>query len=95
MGSKVNKLVKKGKTPSHLAANLVGEDGASRTYVNAKVKACENIGFKSTLHKLNADVSQSELLKLIDTLNRDNSIDGFIVQLPLPKHIDDNKITLK
>jgi methylenetetrahydrofolate dehydrogenase (NADP+)/methenyltetrahydrofolate cyclohydrolase len=77
-----------------LAAILVGEDGASRTYVNAKVKACEKIGFKSTLHKLNADVSQSELLKLIDTLNRDNSIDGFIVQLPLPKHIDDNKITL-
>ena len=94
LGDKVKKLVKKGKTPPHLAAILVGEDGASRTYVNAKVKACENIGFKSTLHKLNADVSQSELLKLIDTLNRDNSIDGFIVQLPLPKHIDDNKITL-
>ena len=94
LGTKVKKLVKKGKTPPHLAAILVGEDGASRTYVNAKVKACENIGFKSTLHKLNADVSQSELLKLIDTLNRDNSIDGFIVQLPLPKHIDDNKITL-
>ncbi|MBL6871800.1 MAG: bifunctional methylenetetrahydrofolate dehydrogenase/methenyltetrahydrofolate cyclohydrolase FolD [Flavobacteriales bacterium] len=94
LGAKVKKLVKKGKTPPHLAAILVGEDGASRTYVNAKVKACENIGFKSTLHKLNADVSQSELLKLIDTLNRDNSIDGFIVQLPLPKHIDDNKITL-
>ena len=94
LGAKVKKLVKKGETPPHLAAILVGEDGASRTYVNAKVKACENIGFKSTLHKLNADVSQSELLKLIDTLNRDNSIDGFIVQLPLPKHIDDNKITL-
>jgi methylenetetrahydrofolate dehydrogenase (NADP+)/methenyltetrahydrofolate cyclohydrolase len=94
LGDKVKKLVKKGETPPHLAAILVGEDGASRTYVNAKVKACEKIGFKSTLHKLNADVSQSELLKLIDTLNRDNSIDGFIVQLPLPKHIDDNKITL-
>ena len=94
LGGKVKKLVKKGETPPHLAAILVGEDGASRTYVNAKVKACEKIGFKSTLHKLNADVSQSELLKLIDTLNRDNSIDGFIVQLPLPKHIDDNKITL-
>ena len=94
LGDKVKKLVKNGETPPHLAAILVGEDGASRTYVNAKVKACENIGFKSTLHKLNADVSQSELLKLIDTLNRDNSIDGFIVQLPLPKHIDDNKITL-
>jgi methylenetetrahydrofolate dehydrogenase (NADP+)/methenyltetrahydrofolate cyclohydrolase len=94
LGAKVKKLVKKGGTPPHLAAILVGEDGPSRTYVNAKVKACEKIGFKSTLHKLNADVSQSELLKLIDTLNRDNSIDGFIVQLPLPKHIDDNKITL-
>jgi len=94
LGAKVKKLVKNGGTPPHLAAILVGEDGPSRTYVNAKVKACEKIGFKSTLHKLNADVSQSELLKLIDTLNRDNSIDGFIVQLPLPKHIDDNKITL-
>ena len=94
LGAKVKKLVKKGETPPHLAAILVGEDGPSRTYVNAKVKACEKIGFKSTLHKLNADVSQSELLKLIDTLNRDNSIDGFIVQLPLPKHIDDSKITL-
>ena len=94
LGAKVKKLVKKGKTPPHLAAILVGEDGASRTYVNAKVKACEKIGFKSTLYKLNADVSQSELLKLIDSLNRDNSIDGFIVQLPLPKHIDDDKITL-
>jgi len=94
LGAKVKKLVKKGKTPPHLAAILVGEDGASRTYVNAKVKACEKIGFKSTLHKLNADVSQTELLKLIDSLNRDNSIDGFIVQLPLPKHIDDDKITL-
>ena len=94
LGAKVKKLVKKGKTPPHLAAILVGEDGASRTYVNAKVKACEKIGFKSTLYKLNADVSQSELIKLIDSLNRDNSIDGFIVQLPLPKHIDDDKITL-
>ena len=94
LGSKVKELIKKGKNPPHLAAVLVGEDGASRTYVNAKVKACEKVGFKSTLHKLNADVSQSELLKLIDSLNRDNSIDGFIVQLPLPKNIDDDKITL-
>ena len=94
LGAKVKELVKKGKNSPHLAAILVGEDGASRTYVNAKVKACEKVGFKSTLHKLNADVSQSELLKLIDILNRDNSIDGFIVQLPLPKHIDDDKITL-
>ena len=94
LGAKVKELVKKGNNPPHLAAILVGEDGASRTYVNAKVKACEKVGFKSTLHKLNADVSQSELLKLIDTLNKDNSIDGFIVQLPLPKHIDDDKITL-
>jgi len=81
LGAKVKKLVKKGGTPPHLAAILVGEDGPSRTYVNAKVKACEKIGFKSTLHKLNADVSQSELLKLIDTLNRDNSIDGFMYRL--------------
>ncbi len=81
-----------GKTP-HLAAILVGEDGASRTYVNAKVKACERVGFGSTLVKLDADTSEEELLNTINQLNNDNDIDGFIVQLPLPSHIDEQKVT--
>jgi methylenetetrahydrofolate dehydrogenase (NADP+)/methenyltetrahydrofolate cyclohydrolase len=88
-------IVKKegGKIP-HLAAILVGDDGASRTYVNAKVKACERVGFESSLIKLSKDVSQNELLKEISKLNNDDSIDGFIVQLPLPKHIDETIVTL-
>jgi methylenetetrahydrofolate dehydrogenase (NADP+)/methenyltetrahydrofolate cyclohydrolase len=83
---------KGGKTP-HLAAVLVGEDGASRTYVNAKVKACEFVGFDSTLVKLDADTSEADLLTEIDKLNNNDDIDGFIVQLPLPNHIDEQKIT--
>jgi methylenetetrahydrofolate dehydrogenase (NADP+) / methenyltetrahydrofolate cyclohydrolase len=81
------------KTP-HLAAVLVGEDGASKTYVNSKVKSCEQIGFKSTLVKLDADISEEALLQEIDKLNNDPDIDGFIVQLPLPPHIDAHKVTL-
>jgi len=88
-------IVKKegGKIP-HLAAILVGDDGASRTYVNAKVKACERVGFESSLIKLSKDISQNELLEEISKLNNDDSIDGFIVQLPLPKHIDETIVTL-
>jgi len=88
-------IVKKegGKTP-HLAAILVGDDGASRTYVNAKVKACERVGFESSLIKLSKEISQKELLEEIDKLNNDDIIDGFIVQLPLPKHIDETVVTL-
>jgi len=81
-----------GKTP-HLAAVLVGDDGASRTYVNAKVKACEKVGFGSTLVKLDADISEAGLLAEIDKLNNNPEIDGFIVQLPLPKHVDEQKVT--
>jgi len=76
-----------------LAAILVGDDGASRTYVNAKVKACEKVGFNSTLVKLENDVTEEGLLNEIDKLNKDNDIDGFIVQLPLPKHVDEQKVT--
>ena len=72
----------------------MGEDGASRTYVNAKVKACELVGFGSTLVKLAQEATQNELLKEVDRLNNEDSIDGFIVQLPLPDHIDDQKILL-
>ncbi len=81
----------KGKTP-HLAAILVGNDGASQTYVNAKVKACEHVGFQSSLFRYPEDFSEKDLLAKIDALNQDDSIDGFIVQLPLPKHIDVDKV---
>jgi len=80
-----------GKTP-HLAAILVGDDGASETYVNAKVKACEKVGFKSTLIRLNNNVSEQELVKEIHKVNNTLDIDGLIVQLPLPNHIDEMKI---
>ena len=82
-----------GKKIPHLAAVLVGSDGGSMTYVNAKVKACEEIGFESTLIKYDESVSEEILLSKVKSLNEDKSIDGFIVQLPLPKHIDELKIT--
>ena len=81
-----------GKIP-HLAAVLVGNDGASQTYVNAKVKACELVGFGSSLVQLPETISETELLKEIERLNNNDNIDGFIVQLPLPKHIDEQKVT--
>ncbi|MFY0604119.1 MAG: bifunctional 5,10-methylene-tetrahydrofolate dehydrogenase/5,10-methylene-tetrahydrofolate cyclohydrolase [Flavobacteriaceae bacterium] len=82
-----------GKTP-HLVAVIVGNDGASLTYVNAKVKACERVGFESTLIRLSEDISEEELLAQIEALNINDDIDGFIVQLPLPKHIDEQKIIM-
>ena len=81
-----------GKTP-HLAAVLVGHDGGSETYVAAKVRACEEVGFKSTLIRYEDDVTEEELLACVDRLNNDDDIDGFIVQLPLPNHISEDKIT--
>lgn len=83
-----------GKTP-HLAAVLVGSDGASQTYVGAKVKACEEVGFKSTLVRLEADITEEELLKVVEDINTNPDIDGLIVQLPLPKHISVDKVTNK
>jgi methylenetetrahydrofolate dehydrogenase (NADP+)/methenyltetrahydrofolate cyclohydrolase len=83
----------RGRAP-HLAAVLVGSDGASRTYVDAKVKACETAGFRSTLIELGADTTEEELLALVHRLNNDPELDGFIVQLPLPQHIDEEKVTL-
>ncbi len=80
-----------GKTP-HLAAVLVGHDGGSETYVAHKVKACEQVGFKSTLLRFEDDITEEQLLKTVEQLNNDSDIDGFIVQLPLPKHISENKI---
>ncbi|MEN8139422.1 MAG: bifunctional methylenetetrahydrofolate dehydrogenase/methenyltetrahydrofolate cyclohydrolase FolD [Bacteroidota bacterium] len=90
----VSKLVAEGKRAPHLAAVLVGDDGASQTYVNAKVKACEKVGFESTLVRFSAETSEEELLAKIDEMNNDEGLDGFIVQLPLPKHIDEQKVTL-
>lgn len=81
-----------GKTP-HLAAVLVGHDGGSETYVAHKVKACQQVGFKSTLIRYEDDVTEEELLACVDRLNKDEDIDGFIVQLPLPDHISEIKIT--
>lgn len=81
-----------GKTP-HLAAVLVGHDGGSETYVANKVKMCEEVGFKSTLIRYENDITEAELLACVDRLNNDLDIDGFIVQLPLPKHISEDKIT--
>lgn len=90
----VSKMKKKGEKVPHLAAVIVGNDGASLTYVGSKVKACEYVGFESTLIKLPSTISELELLKKIEELNQDDNIDGFIVQLPLPKQIDDQKVLM-
>lgn len=84
---------KRGRVP-HLAAILVGDDGASKTYVESKVKACESVGFRSTLIRRPATTTEEELLDLVKNLNRDRELDGFIVQLPLAEHIDEEKVTL-
>ncbi len=80
--------------PPHLAAVLVGEDGASRTYVESKVKACGEVGFRSTLITLPSTISEADLLQRVAQLNADADLDGFIVQLPLPAHIDADRVTL-
>ena len=90
----VLQLKKEGKKTPHLAAVIVGNDGASKTYVGAKVKACNRVGFLSTLVELSKDTSEASLLSKIDELNNNDDIDGFIVQLPLPKHIDEQKILM-
>lgn len=93
IAAEVEYLKTKGKKIPHLAAILVGNNGASITYVNAKVKACERVGFESSLVKLPDTISEEELLGKIEQLNNDPEIDGFIVQLPLPKHINSIKVT--
>ena len=94
IAKKVELLKQNGKKTPHLAAVIVGENGASLTYVNAKVKACEKVGFESTLINLPEDTTEEKLLDVIRDLNTSDEIDGFIVQLPLPKHIDEHKVTL-
>jgi methylenetetrahydrofolate dehydrogenase (NADP+)/methenyltetrahydrofolate cyclohydrolase len=90
----VSNLKNKGEKTPHLAAIIVGDKGPSITYVNAKVKACERVGFKSTLIRLSEEITEKELLHEIAILNTDLHIDGFIVQLPLPKHIDEQKVLM-
>ncbi|WP_194766073.1 bifunctional 5,10-methylenetetrahydrofolate dehydrogenase/5,10-methenyltetrahydrofolate cyclohydrolase [Tamlana sp. I1] len=94
IAAEVLKIKANGERVPHLAAILVGTDGASMTYVNAKVKACEKIGFNSTLIDLPEETSEAVLLEKIHELNTDDAIDGFIVQLPLPKHIDEQKVLM-
>jgi methylenetetrahydrofolate dehydrogenase (NADP+) / methenyltetrahydrofolate cyclohydrolase len=91
---KVAALLAEGKKIPHLAAVLVGNNGASETYVAAKVKACAEIGFKSTMIRLDDTISETKLLSVIEDLNGDMDVDGILVQLPLPKHIADEKIIL-
>ena len=90
----VAQMKAKGEKTPHLAAVIVGEDGASLTYVGSKVRACARVGFESTLIQLPDDITQDDLLNKIQELNQDAEIDGFIVQLPLPKHIDTQAILL-
>jgi methylenetetrahydrofolate dehydrogenase (NADP+)/methenyltetrahydrofolate cyclohydrolase len=92
IAEEVSALVAGGGKRPHLAAVLVGHDGASETYVAGKVKACELVGFKSSLIRFEDNISEEELLKTVEKLNNDEDIDGFIVQLPLPRHISEGKI---
>ena len=93
IAEEVEKIISEGGKRPHLAAILVGHDGGSETYVANKVKACEECGFTSTLIRYEANISEEELLSKVEELNNDPDIDGFIVQLPLPKHIDEQKVT--
>ncbi|WP_018110036.1 bifunctional methylenetetrahydrofolate dehydrogenase/methenyltetrahydrofolate cyclohydrolase FolD [Bacteroides propionicifaciens] len=92
IAQEVNEILAKGGKRPHLAAILVGHDGGSETYVASKVKACEECGFKSSLIRYENDVTEAELLKKVEELNLDADVDGFIVQLPLPKHISEQKV---
>lgn len=92
IAKEVKRMMAAGEKQPHLAAILVGHDGGSETYVANKVKACDECGFKSTLIRFEDDVTEDELLQAIDKLNHNDDVDGFIVQLPLPRHIDEQKV---
>lgn len=92
IAAEVEKMIAEGRRRPHLAAILVGHDGGSETYVANKVKSCEQCGFTSTLIRFEDNVTEEELLETIDRLNADDSVDGFIVQLPLPRHINEQKV---
>lgn len=90
--AEVEAIIDAGKRPPHMVAVIVGNDGASETYVASKEKNCKSVGMTSSVYRLEENISEAELLKTVDFLNKDPEVDGFIVQLPLPKHIDENKI---
>jgi len=90
----VESLLHKKERPPHLAAILVGDDGASLTYIGSKIRSCEQVGFKSSLFRYNSNISEIDLIEKIKDLNLDCKVDGFIVQLPLPKHINEQKVLL-
>lgn len=92
IAKEVKRMMAAGEKQPHLAAILVGHDGGSETYVANKVKACDECGFKSTLIRFEDDITEYELLQTIDKLNHNDDVDGFIVQLPLPRHIDEQKV---
>lgn len=93
IAAEVAAMLDKGIEAPHLAAVIVGEDGASQTYVSSKEKACHSVGMTSSVYRLPEKTSEKELLDLLDFLNKDDEIDGYIVQLPLPKHIDETEVT--
>lgn len=92
IAGEVKELTDKGFRPPHLVAVLVGEDGASKTYVTGKMKACEVVGYRSSLIKFDESISEEELFHVVDGLNEDKEVDGYIVQLPLPEHISVEKV---
>jgi len=92
LAAKSAAIIDRGDRAPHLVAVLVGDDAASQTYVNSKEKDCKEVGFTSTIYRLEADTSEKKLLEIIDFLNNDEEVDGFIVQLPLPAHINVQKI---
>ncbi|NNK29525.1 MAG: bifunctional methylenetetrahydrofolate dehydrogenase/methenyltetrahydrofolate cyclohydrolase FolD [Flavobacteriaceae bacterium] len=94
IAAEVAEMKQKGEKVPHLAAVLVGNDGASLTYVGSKVRSCKRIGFESTLKHLPEETTEEELLELVNQLNQNSDIDGYIVQLPLPRHIDEEKILM-
>jgi len=94
IAEEVTALTSDGRRAPHLVAVLIGENPASQVYVRNKINSCERVGFKSTLIKKGVEISQNELIKLIADLNHDPEVDGFIIQLPLPKHLDENEITM-
>jgi len=94
LAKEVKQLTANGQRPPHLAAVLVGEDPASQVYVRNKVRSCEKVGFESSLVRLGVDATEAEVLKVVQDLNTDESVDGFIVQLPLPGHINEETVTL-
>jgi methylenetetrahydrofolate dehydrogenase (NADP+)/methenyltetrahydrofolate cyclohydrolase len=94
MALAVSAMVTEGKRPPHLVAVLVGENPASAAYVRNKIRSCEAVGFRSTLLQRAGDISENDLLRIVEELNDDPAVDGFIVQLPLPKHISEERVTL-